>query len=909
MYSLVSIDVNKSHIVINSYIFKEDFNMKRMFSLVLVMVIILGSIIPVFAVSPETEDLAKFGVISGNGEDYNEEGVLKRAEFTVILSQLYGLKDMAEGYIFDASYTDLVKGEWYCSYVAFSESKGWMNGMGDGTFAPMSPMTAQQVNSMYVKALGYNVPWDDVNDKAKELGVAVVALNSNKVLRGEAFKALRKALDVVPKGSIYTLGTNLALSGYKSNNPDAPVVVMPPEDLGIVSVKALNLKQIEVVYNMAINESGDESNYSVDTSGTAVLNASSDFELQEDGKTVIITLTHEAKQQEKLEFEIRNMFDLNKTVVIEFTDLKVPSVVDAQGISMNTVRVNFSEPMSTGLTTKSNYAAKTSKGSNIYIKEITAGKNNMSALLEFYSDLKGKEVITIEDIKDYQGFKIMSVEEVVTMDIDSDPPVVTSYKNADQNSVTLVFDSDIEVCDASLSNYYYSNTSNIATDISITDNEMTLEFSDTVPAGITYVYIEKSSIEDSWGNENDKISEKVEIVIDKSAPKLIGDIEVTSQASIELNFDQDIIETGDDFELTLRDDKGDIPDLKIYVTVDNDKMELIFDDNIYGAFSLELKGVEDNNGNIARDMHLDFIVKDETNPKVSDFVATIYDGSVQLIRVDFKEEMNTQMIADKSLYFYGNESLDDEVVNIRLVNDNKSVELEVPSEYINMYSGRDLTIGRVADASGNYMNAIYGELELLDGHDIKIKIKSVELIDDETIVLTVLDDKLAGVDKNKFSFNSDITIDRIIPSINDMDETIITFVLDDPVDSNDRITLTVTSGAGENVYGQLLETGTISVKDTAAPIVEKVDYVNSETIRITFNEPLNANTFSLAGHNGFSVLGGQAELISVSYSASQVTIRGTGFTEDTNVYYNSLFGITDADGNDLESFSKTSKLQ
>ena len=895
--------------IINGYIFKEDFNMKRIFSLVLVMVIILGSVIPVFANSPETEDLARFGVISGNGEDYNEGGVLTRAEFTVILSQLYGLKDMAEGYIFDASYTDLVKGEWYYSYVAFSEAKGWMSGMGDGTFAPKSPMTAQQVNSMYVKALGYNVSWDDVNDKAEELGIAVVASDPNKVLRGEAFKALRKSLDVVQNGSTYTLGTNLELIGYKSTNPDAPVVVIPPEDLGIVSVKALNLKQVEVVYNMTINDSGDESNYSIETDGTAVLNSSSDFKLQEDGKTVIITLTHEANQQEKLEFEIRNMFDLNKTVVLEFIDLKVPSVLDAQGISMNTIRVNFSEPMDTGLTTKSNYSVETSKGSRIYVKEITTGKNNMSVLLELYSDLKGNEVITIEDIKDYQGYKIVSVDEVVTLDIDSDPPVVTSYKNADQNSVTLVFDSDIEFSDASLSNYYCSNTSNIATDISITDNEMTLEFSDVLPAGITYVYIEKSSIEDRWGNENDKISKKIEIVIDRSAPKVVGVAEVTSQASVEINFDQDVIETGDDFELTLRDDKGDILDYKIYVNVENDQMELIFDRNIYGVFTVELKGVEDKNGNVSRDMHLEFVVKDETNPKVSDFVATIYDGSLQLIRVDFKEEMNTQMITDKSLYFYGNESLDDEVVKIKLVNDNKSVELEVPSDYINMYSGRDLTIGRVADASGNYMNAIYGELELLDGDDIKIEIKSVELINDKTVVLTVLDDKLAGVNIKKFSFNSDVTIDRIVPSINDMDESIITFILDDSVDSNDRLLLTVTSNAGENVYGQFLESGSFTVKDLAAPVVEKVDFVNSETIRITFNEPLNANAFSRDGHNGFSVLGGQAELTSVAYSASQLTIKGTGFTEDTNVYYNSLFGITDVDGNLLESFSKTSKLQ
>ncbi len=878
--------------------------MKRVLSLVIVIMMIFG-LVPTFADSTATEELADFGIISGDGDGYNEYGVLTRSQFTVLLSQLYGMKDVAAGYIFDTSYTDCVKGEWYYPYVAYVEIQGWMSGMGDGTFAPTEPMTAQQVNAMFVKALGYEVSWDEVNKKAQELDIAVNARNSNQVLRVEAFKALREALDVVPKDYEYPLGVILKLKNYDSDI-EIPV---EPEDAAIVSIKSTNLMQIEVAYNIALDNAGDESNYFIETTGTAVLDDSSDFELQEDGKTVIITLTEPAEQQEKVKFEVKNMVGLNEKVSLEFLDTKLPKVISVEAVSHDVIRVTFSEPIKTGLTTKANYSADTDSGTSIYIEKVTAGKNNTSALISFYSDLDGDEVLTVEDMRDYQGYKVVPVEEDVVMNIDNDPPEIVSYKNADQNSITLVFDSEIKMVNATLANYYYSTTSNIATDVSIDGNELILEFENEVPSGMTYVYIDKSSIKDNWDNKNSKIAKKVEIVADDQSPSMVGDIKVTGQDTVQVSFDEVITDSGEDFEVVLRDADRDVLKIKTYVTTDKNTLEIEFAEDLLGSYRLELNGVEDKNGNQADEYTLRFEVVDETRPDPDDFTAVIYDDTLQIIRIDFNEEMDPETIGDKAYYFYDDESLDDDEVSIKIKEDNSIVELEVPSDFINMREGHDIFVGRVADASGNLMNGIYGELELLDGDDVKLEIGSVELVNGNTVVLTVENEKLADIDDDKFDFNLDLKIDRIYPGVNDNSESTITFVFDEDVNTGSTLKLTVSSDAGINVYGQTLETGTFTVKDTAPPMVLKYDYISDEKIRLEFNEPLDSDTFSIAGHNGFSVSGGNAELDSVDYSASEVTIIGTGFSKDTNVYYNSMFGITDTDGNPLDDFSKTGTLE
>lgn len=210
---------------------------------------VFGTIMPAFAEDAATtaadsqagQDLMSYGVIAGTDKGLEEASVLTREQMTVILSQLYGMKAEAEAYAFAPSFTDVEEGKWSTPYIAFAEQKGWMSGdAAGGTFRPTDVMKAQEVNAMFVKALGYTVEWADVNTKAEELEIAVTAADSTSVLRGEGFAALRTVLDTPKMDATVTLGTDLELTNYVSPTPAAPAAVV------ITDAVALNSTVIEV---------------------------------------------------------------------------------------------------------------------------------------------------------------------------------------------------------------------------------------------------------------------------------------------------------------------------------------------------------------------------------------------------------------------------------------------------------------------------------------------------------------------------------------------------------------------------------------------------------------------------------------------------------------------------------------
>ncbi|MCG8552880.1 MAG: S-layer homology domain-containing protein, partial [Desulfobacterales bacterium] len=220
--------------------------MKRVLSLVLAFMLVLTSIMPAFAEETATDSeagkaLESYGVIAGTDKGLDEGSALTRAQMTVILSQMYGMKAEAEAYAFAPSFTDVPEGQWFTPYVAFAEQKGWMSGDAPGgTFRPNDAMKAQEVNAMFLKALGYTVEWDDVNMKAEEIEVGVTASDTTSVLRGEAFAAMVEVLNTPKMDETDTLGTKLALPNYEPPTPPAPAAV------AMTGAVAINSKMVEV---------------------------------------------------------------------------------------------------------------------------------------------------------------------------------------------------------------------------------------------------------------------------------------------------------------------------------------------------------------------------------------------------------------------------------------------------------------------------------------------------------------------------------------------------------------------------------------------------------------------------------------------------------------------------------------
>lgn len=155
--------------------------MKRLFSLLLTVVMIMSMSSAVFAVDftdVETthtnyeaiETLETLGIVNGYGDDtYGPDKVLTRAELATMLTRaMYTIH-----YNSIDVFTDVPVNHWARSYIDTAQRNGLMVGNGDGTFAPDENLTYTQIARTILNALGYGtLDWPvGVNTVAYELGL------------------------------------------------------------------------------------------------------------------------------------------------------------------------------------------------------------------------------------------------------------------------------------------------------------------------------------------------------------------------------------------------------------------------------------------------------------------------------------------------------------------------------------------------------------------------------------------------------------------------------------------------------------------------------------------------------------------------------------------------------------------
>ena len=102
------------------------------------------------------ENLAARGIINGIGDGkFAPDANVKREEFAkIVCIALVGSGEVApQG---GSGFTDVADDRWSSGYIKVAAAAGIINGMGDGTFAPDSPVTYEQAVKMIVCALGYN---------------------------------------------------------------------------------------------------------------------------------------------------------------------------------------------------------------------------------------------------------------------------------------------------------------------------------------------------------------------------------------------------------------------------------------------------------------------------------------------------------------------------------------------------------------------------------------------------------------------------------------------------------------------------------------------------------------------------------------------------------------------------------
>lgn len=851
--------------------------MKRVLSLVLALVLVLGMIPMGFAADATAgQTLKGYGIIAGdeNG-NLNEDQNLNRAEMMVVLARMMGKGAEAQAFALPSTFTDLAGFGWAVPWIAYAEMNEWTAGVGANMFNPAGDVTAQEAAVFMLKALGYEADVDFTWANAVEFATAkglfagVDTAATSPILRGDLFTMMITTLNTEVKAGTGLLGVVL---GYMEN----------PE-LEVVSVKALNLVQVEVKYNMPVDEetAEDFENYTLtnedgDDIFTDAEWEEAAFSLQSDEKTVVITLIKaievdtedEIDQQDEAILEIDGVKSVDEELAIdeyvsdvfEFGDITIPKATKAEVIGNDTIKVYFSEPV-----VSVNEDDFEVEDGDYIIENAYLVNNNTEANVVLYSELEeGKITVEVSGMEDFAGFNVVKTVFEIDVVEDNDAPVVVGYSDAKTKEVTLVFNEDIEELfdnddyDQDYKYFYHTNSNNYADAVNgfeIDGNELTLNFNDNpLPEGTAYVYVAADAVQDFWDNANNKIVTKVEITVDNTAPVLETiDVDLADNdvdVEITLEFSEDIAyDTIDEDAFMIVDEDGDEVGFSVKnYTADTDEIVITLDDpadEVSGDFDLTVTDLEDASGNEIAKVTKTFTVDDLAAPVIEEFVATLYNpgNDDQMIKVDFDEKMATEgaysvlNIEKYMVYIAGEGFVElsdlDVTPEIKLVDNGEAVEISIASteddeDGVDLVAGTDyLQIGRVADAAGNKSTTLSGTIDLNSAGYVYVD--SVEVTDENTVVVT-LDDKLTTFKSGDLKFYAGTTTDtplaisRISTSVNADNDTVVTVKLVEDIDydatlvsSGDDVVLKIVAQGSENYYGETLafETGSYMIAEDA----------------------------------------------------------------------------------------------
>ena len=174
------------------------------------------------AYSDALNRLVSLGIIA-DSENFNPDALLTREQFAKIIVVAAGLENTAVSMNGSTIFPDIAANAWSSGYINVAVNKGYITGWYDGKFRPAEPITAAQICTSLIKALGYTYQdmtgeWpDNYIIKAAELGLTNgISLNKNAgVPRWAAIMMVDRLLNTHMKGSIAAAGqTFIDSTGY-----------------------------------------------------------------------------------------------------------------------------------------------------------------------------------------------------------------------------------------------------------------------------------------------------------------------------------------------------------------------------------------------------------------------------------------------------------------------------------------------------------------------------------------------------------------------------------------------------------------------------------------------------------------------------------------------------------------------
>lgn len=627
--------------------------MKRTLSLVLALVMVLGTFTMAFADMTDAEVVAgelleELGVLEGDGKGNLYLDVeLKRQDAVVLLSRLMDEEDIAINFPVEEEdkYSD-VENDFYFGYLAWAKANGTFEGKGTGEFGFDDVIDAQSYAKVLLTALGYvqgvDFEYDEALELANEKGIVAVDENGN-VTRGTMAVMTVEALAVEMKDGSMTLAEKLEIT-----MPEEPVV----EATKVESVYAENLREVVVVFDGEVDAktAEDESNYLI--SDVTFESAT----LSEDMTTVTLMTEETLSNQKEYEITVSNVKAGETTLATEkvkFTTLDnaLPVVTEVRALGTKALKVIVSEPVKQPSVSSFKVDGKTYFGAvSVDGRVITLKPYSAASVLTV-----GEHTLTVVGLTDYFNLKSLSQEFTFDVMEDSSAPTVVEV-TATLERAEVTFDEDVDPDTVNKDNFYWKSGDSKKKPDSVkvvNGNKVVLDFdTNKLPAYETSLYV--INVADYSANKMAETAVSVRATVDETRPEVIEAKLSDDNDEVVIRFNKNVTAERENF--VFKDKKDKVVSVKKVDPVDNIVTVTLYKALPEGDNTLEISGVKDTTTlkNVMIPKTITLTVGDTEAPEVSGISAN---SDTRTIIVNFSESMDLASISNPSNYlitFKGN---------------------------------------------------------------------------------------------------------------------------------------------------------------------------------------------------------------------------------------------------------------
>lgn len=957
-------------------------NSKKLIAVIMTVALLASMMVPALAAvtyQTDADKLQAAGILAGTGTGLNLGGTLTRDEGIALAIAAMGKKAVALALTDAEVTTALAKVEdaasipvWARKYAAYAVSTGMTSGIGGAAvgytnFGSKVALTGKQFLAFVVRGMGYGgVTLNNAADKAITAGLSVSRVvafaTKTPFLRDDAAGLMYSAINdgMVPTvaggvtASAIRLVTNLVTVGALTTTAAVNFAAYtlptpaPAPALTVSAITALNLKQVLVSFNMALDKTTAETaaNYEVyDLGGSTKFAGTYSPVLQADLKSVLVTLvttdttvlTNLSNAKVVVKAAVKDaagvalVADYTSTTVA-VSDAVRPTIVKAEQTAPTKVLVTFSEPVkdvSTGnLTVDANnfkfdggaYIVTAAGSSDVagYSIEITLGTTLTAT----------SHTITVNptggDIADMAGFLVAADSNVAfTVVADVTPPSVT-LKNVSQTSATFVFsETPSNAKDANVVYRHSVNSTSYQVDgtsgnVTVVGKEVTVAFNTAgvpVPVGTVTFFIDYLSstgtkITDAYSNAMAAQAITATVTADSTKPTVTVALKTDSNTVIQVTASEALTApVAANFVLK----KGTETVTQTFAQVGTTNVyEITAGSEMSGTYTLLVTGLKDQAvvANTMVDYTATIVVADTIKPAVADEAYAVdaspnfWTQSGNKVRIYFTEAMNTTDLTTLTNY----QNVSDTSANPTAATaaaDSKSVYLTFANAI-----GGNILMGQLRDTAGNKMLGVATTLTPDTGSNVGVDTTVTNNIVavSPTLIKVYLNDTVTGLAGADFEVNitgagawAPGTVSQtIVGGKSVISITLATAIADGQWDTAaPRVrTASATGVAGDtattkNAYDKKVTIASSPIVDNVVPTLATTNPITTvdadgngmiDHIKITFSELMNKNFVSA---DKFTVTGYtvlDAYAATAAVAASEQAGRVTAIADAKTIY-------------------------